>query len=137
MPKVDPSIYKLAGEFADVVRAHAIVESGENPEASYGDGGRAFGILQQHMAFVKDYIRFADIKPSDTVSEGQVKIAAAFYNMHRDEYYDRDRRDLLIQSYNKGYVGVFGVDRLRAPKYLADWHEAMNQIKAKNNTTKV
>jgi hypothetical protein len=46
--------YSVAGRWADVVHALALGESNENP-AAVGDGGRAFGILQQHPAFFKEY----------------------------------------------------------------------------------
>ena len=124
--KVDPAIYKIAGKWADVVRAHAIVESKEQIWP-YGDGGRAFGLLQVHPAFVKDYSRFADILPSDTWPEAEVKLVAAFYELHPGV-----DLDLLIQAYNQGYAGVMSEGR-RAPEYLANWHLAYNRIMAEKN----
>lgn len=129
---VDPSIYKLAGEFADYVRAHAIIESGEQVVA-IGDGGQAWGLLQMHPAFVQGYIHFTDIGTHDTWPEAQVKMCATYYRMR---LLPNTPLDLVVQGFNLGWAAVTRGEPpdhqpKRNPDYLRRWSEAYQRIRAK------
>lgn len=121
---VDPSIYRLAEEFADYVRAHAIIESNEIVVA-VGDAGQAWGLLQMHPAFILDYGKFAGISVHDTWAEAEVRICAAFYRLQPGKAID-----LLVQAYNLGVKAVFD-DGQRNPTYLQRWGEAYQRIRSK------
>jgi hypothetical protein len=121
--------YSVGREFADAVRAFAMIESGENTQAG-GDGGRAFGLLQMHPATFKRYygchMRFAPAL-NDTWEDAQIKCCAAFLAVHRWGEASQDQRDLIVQAWNIGEAGVF-VDGKRNPEYLARWLEAYEKI---------
>lgn len=120
--------YSVAGRWADVVHAIALVESSENPFA-VGDHGRAFGLLQQHPAFFFQYYgKVAEFRATveDTWIEAQIKCAASFF-----EIYDHLGFDLAVQAYNQG-VAVFSSD-LRAPEYLAKFNAALNRVRSLKN----
>lgn len=123
---VDPSIYKVAGEFADYVRAHAIVESNEQVVV-VSDGGQAWGLLQMHPGFVEEYIHFANIATTDTWAEAEVKICAAYY---RIRLLPNTVLDLVVQAYNLGWKAVM-VDGKRNSDYLRRWSEAYQRIRSK------
>ena len=122
--------YSSAAEFADEVRAFAIIESGEN-EYAIGDGGQSFGLLQMHPATFKRYygvqMRFAQ-NLSDTWTRAQIKSCAAFLAAHGWSGASQDERDLIVQAWNLGEAGVF-IDGRRNPEYLARWLAAYDQIK--------
>lgn len=122
--------YSAAVEFADEVRAFAIVESNES-ETATGDGGESFGLLQMHPATFKRYygaqMRFAP-NLSDTWTRAQIKACAAFLAAHGWTGASPDERDLIVQAWNLGEVGVF-IDCRRNPEYLARWLAAYDAIK--------
>jgi hypothetical protein len=121
--------YSIAVEFADAVRAFAIVESNENP-AQIGDGGQSFGILQMHPATFKRYYgcqtRFAQ-NLSDTWTQAQIKCCAAFLLALAWTTSGPAQRDLIVQAWNLGEAGVF-IDGRRNPEYLARWQSAYAQV---------
>ena len=122
--------YSPAVEFADEVRAFAIVESAEN-ESKIGDGGRAFGLLQMHPATFKRYygaqMRFAQTV-GDTWTQGQIKACAAFLLAHSWRSAGQAERALIVQAWNLGETGVF-VQGRRNADYLARWLAAYDQVK--------
>ena len=67
--------YSGAGSYALHVQALAQIESGEDV-GQIGDGGRAFGILQQHPSFFLQWCR--DVSVADTWWQAQINAAAAF-----------------------------------------------------------
>ena len=116
--------YSGAGEFADIVHALAIVESDENPQA-LGDGGRAFGILQQHPAFILDYYMkgpFPHLQ-SDTWVDVQIKCAANFFYF----WIETLGLDLAVEGYNLGIGAVKQGKRNVA--YLGKFTTALNKVK--------
>lgn len=126
---MDAIDYSIAGRWADVVHALAIVESSENPSA-IGDHGRAFGLLQQHPAFFYQYygkVAAFRAEVSDTWIVAQIKCAASFF-----ELYDHLGFDLVVQAYNQG-VAVFSRPEVRAPEYLEKFTAALNRVRGLNN----
>lgn len=116
--------YSVAGEYAQWVRALAIVESNEQP-GKIGDGGRAFGILQQHPAFFAEYGLTVDefaIKLSDDWNTAQIKAAARFFLV-----WEHLGLDKIVQAYNKGPTAIINGDR--ALDYLQRFHNALNSIR--------
>lgn len=116
--------YLIAGKWADEVHALAIIESGESPMVS-GDGGRAFGILQQHPSFFLAWYGRATPSVSDTWSQAFVKAAATFF-----DHYATEPLDLVVQAYNQGETAVFK-QGVRAPEYLAKFTMALTKIRTK------
>jgi hypothetical protein len=121
--------YSPALEFADLVRAFAIIESGES-DTKIGDGGQSFGILQMHPATFKRYYgcqsRFGQTL-SDTWTEAQIKCCAAFLQVHEWGRATPAQRDLIVQAWNLGEAGVF-IDGRRNPQYLARWQAAYARV---------
>lgn len=110
------SDFNLAGPWKEEVRALAL--GPENPpldEGASGDGGRAFGILQQHPAFFSEYYGTNGFPASvkDTWTQAQIKAAASFFQAHKDQ-----PLDLVVQAFNQGVSAVFDKG-VRAPEYLA------------------
>jgi hypothetical protein len=132
VPKVNPDDYKLAGKWANHVRA--LVEGDEDPSgeidpAGHNDGGRAFGPLQQHPAFFLQYYGEQGFNPelTDTWVQAQIKAAAAFLEEHSRDF----PLELVIQAYNQGCHAVFGAG-VRAPAYLAKWKAAYARLTGSN-----
>jgi|SRR6266478_8574538 len=117
---VSPSIYKLAEEFADDVRALAIIESGETV-IQVGDSGQAFGLLQMHPAFVKDYSRWTNIAPNDTWAQAEVKMTASYFRIN-----EIHGIELLVQGFNLGLHAV--LTGKRNLEYLTRWQAALKRI---------
>lgn len=120
--------YSIAANWADVVHAIAIIESNENP-AQTGDGGRAFGVMQQHPAFFQEYYgRCKDFPASvtDTWVEAQIKAAASFF-----ELWEHLGLDLCVMAYNLGINAV--MNGARNPGYLARFSDALNRVRAKKS----
>lgn len=117
--------YALADRYANYVHALAITETNECPTMT-GDGGRAFGILQQHPAFFAEYYRpIGEFKAevSDTWIDAEIKACACFWSM-----WEHRGVDLVVQAYNQGITAVM-VDGVRAPEYLAKFTEALNKVR--------
>ena len=125
--------YSPALEFAEPVRAFAIVESNES-ETKIGDGGQSFGILQMHPATFKRYYgcqsRFA-ANLSDTWTQAQIRSCAAFLQAHSWTTSSQSIRNLIVQAWNLGEAGVF-IDGRRNPEYLARWLAAYAQLTGVN-----
>jgi hypothetical protein len=123
--------YSCAYDFANEVRAFAIVESGEDPH-KVGDGGRAHGLLQMHPATFQRYygsqLRFAP-NASDTWVEAQIKACAGFLRVRGWRIASQDERNLIVQAWNLGEYAVFVKGR-RNPEYLARWLEAHDKVKS-------
>jgi hypothetical protein len=114
--------YSIAGEYADEVRAFAIIESAEN-ELQVGDGGQSFGLLQMHPAtFKRFYIAILRFPPAtdDTWTTAFIKACATFLRTHLWLNADQAERDLIVQAWNLGEQAVF-VEGKRNPEYLARW----------------
>ncbi len=136
----DPSI---AGRWADEVHALILTEHwGHLPSEAclwrcpFGsnDGGRAFGILQQHPDFFRDYYRETGGTPiagflasvSDTWTVAQIKAAATFF-----ETWDSMALALVVQSYNQGIQAIR--NGVRAPEYLDRFNQSLAKIRAGKN----
>lgn len=115
-----PINYSSAGPWAEHVRALAVIESGEDV-GRIGDGGRAFGLLQQHPAFVMQWYRSVDV--TDTWWNAQIKAAAAFLA----HYVNAIGLDLTIQAYNRGVAAIENGER--NADYLARWTDAYQRIR--------
>jgi hypothetical protein len=118
--------YGVAGRWKDVIRA--LVEGDENPSGdivAVGDGGRAFGILQEHPSFFWQFYGRngfdADVK--DTWTVAFIKAAASFFEHYCREY----ELDLMVQAYNQGARAVF-IQGMRAPGYLAKFHAVYDKL---------
>ena len=123
--------YSIAGEYADEVRAFAIIESNED-EYRIGDGGQAFGLLQMHPAtFKRFYIAVLRFPPAtdDTWTTAFIKACATFLRTHLWLNADQDERDLIVQAWNLGEQAVF-VEGKRNPEYLARWLAAYEKTQA-------
>src|SRR5215469_2293966 len=118
--------YSPAGLYSNEVRAFAIIESGENPQA-VGDGGQAYGLLQYHPATLAHWYARAQMSVSDTWEAASIKACAAFLNYFSFATASPEQQDLVIQSHNLGVAGVFA-DGRRNPVYLARWHQAYAAI---------
>ena len=121
--------YELAGEYADVVRALAIVESGEQPNA-VGDNGQARGLLQLHPSQFRQYYGasatfLADVH--DTWVEADIKCCAAYLDK-----WNNISLDLRVQGWNLGINAV--VEGKRNPEYLAKVDAALNRIRGEGTT---
>ncbi|MFZ1975785.1 MAG: transglycosylase SLT domain-containing protein [Candidatus Acidiferrales bacterium] len=116
--------YSLAGAHADVVHALAIIESNESVSA-IGDGGRAFGLLQQHPSFFKEYYGRAVAFPQSvehTWPEAQIVAAASFFEMN-----EQMGLDLIVQAYNLGVEAVRNGQR--NPAYLSQFKATLARLK--------
>jgi hypothetical protein len=122
--------YDAAGKWAMQVRALAMGESNESPYM-FGDGGCAFGLLQQHPSFFIEYYD-TDAFPAsvtDTWWQAQIKAAAAFL----ETWESKLGLDLAVQSYNQGVVAVTK-NGVRAPEYLARFTANFNKLKGQKET---
>jgi len=130
--------YSGANELAQVVRAFAIIESGEK-ESAVGDGGQAFGLLQMHPATFKRYygaqMRFAP-NVRDTWAVAQIKACAAFLSAHQWASAPQPTRDLIVQAWNLGEAAVFLKGR-RNEKYLARWLDAYEKLNKKDEPSAI
>lgn len=126
--------YSIAGEYADEVRAFAIIESNEN-EQQIGDDGQSFGLLQMHPATFKRFysaiLRFAPAT-DDTWTTAFIKACATFLRAHLWLNADQDEHDLIVQAWNLGEQAVF-VEGKRNPEYLERWLAAYDAIKGRRN----
>lgn len=129
--KVNPGIYKLAGEYAPYVRAFAIHESRED-QYVVGDGGRAFGLLQMHPAtFVRYYYAAKDRwapHVDDTWTVAFIKACCAFLEAHNFLNLREVERGLVVQAWNRGEAAIY-LEGKRAPEYLDAWDRALNQVR--------
>ncbi len=117
--------YSAAGPWAQIVHALAMTETNEQPRL-VGDGGRAFGILQDHPPFIAEYYRTDSAfpaKPNDDWITAEIKAAATFLDENDDQ-----PLDLCIQAYNQGETAVF-TNGVRAPEYLARFTANLNKLK--------
>jgi hypothetical protein len=127
--------YSVAEELAEVVRALAIAESGENPH-QVGDGGRAYGLLQMHPATFKRYYgtypqgRFAPAV-SDTWAAAEIKACAAFLEWHGYDADGQEQKDLIIQAWNLGEAAVF-LEHRRNAMYLRRFLAALERVRGVN-----
>ena len=120
--------YYLAGEYADYVRALAIIESNED-EAKIGDGGQARGLLQQHPAHFKDYYGRSKNFPARTNHtwiEAEIVTCASFLDMELTTF----SLALVIQAHNLGVQAV--LDGKRNPIYLQRFDNALNRVRAES-----
>ena len=110
--------YTIAQHWSVVVRAIAMTESNES-ETGLGDGGQAYGLLQQHPAFFIHY--YKDVGLHDTWTDAYIKACAAYlsyavprltlagaiqaYNLGVAAYKNGNRNlpywDRFVQNYNK------------------------------------
>jgi hypothetical protein len=118
--------YSVAGEYADHVHALAVIESGESLDL-FGDGGQAFGILQQHPSYFIQFYRetgpFA-AETDDTWWTAQIKAAARFLNTWEPEF----GMDGAIMAYNLGVEAYKQGKRNEA--YLSRWSDAYQKIRS-------
>jgi len=124
--------YSAAGDYADEVRAFAIIESGEN-EYAIGDGGQSLGILQMHPAtFRRYYCAILAFAPAtdDTWTTAFIKACATFLRAHLWLNAPQEERDLIVQAWNLGEHAVF-VEGRRNPEYLARWLAAYDNTRRK------
>lgn len=114
--------FAIAGDHADIVHSLAIIESNENP-AAVGDGGRAFGLLQQHPAFFTEfYMAVPDV--ADDWPTAQIRAATEFF----DKWLDRLGLDLAVQAYNRGIEAIKRGQR--NPEYLARFSNAYQHVRS-------
>jgi len=116
--------YSVAGKWARHVRALAIIESNENPEAM-GDGGRAFGLLQMHPArFLEEahHGGLLAIGVADTWATAQIRAAAAYFERMADKPVA-----LVVQAWNLGVHAVFDHGENNSP-YYERWLIAFKRI---------
>jgi len=122
--------YLAAAEFHDVVRALAIIESGED-ERAHGDEGLAFGLLQLHPpTFLRYYGCLKNrFQPHvlDSWTTAQIKACAAYLYAHKWGNASEEQRDLIITAWNLGEAAVF-IEGKRNPSYVARWREAYARI---------
>jgi len=121
--------YSIAVEFADQVRAFAIIESQERPYAT-GDDGQAFGLLQMHPDTFKRYYGCAGRFPAgvkDTWTEAQIKACAGFLLMHDWQHANQAMRDKIVVAWNLGEAAVF-LEKRTNEAYLARWKVAYAKI---------
>jgi hypothetical protein len=114
--------YSVAGCLSNVVRALAIIESGEDEQA-IGDGGQAYGILQYHPATLVHWYALGGMSVRDTWTTASIKACTAFLR-----YFDflnavLAQQNLIIQAHNLGVAGVFTLGR-RNLEYLGRWQQA-------------
>jgi hypothetical protein len=129
----------IAGRWADQVHALILTEHwGHVVEPAclwrcpFGsnDGGRAFGILQQHPDFFRDYYRESGGAPlakflasvDDTWTVAQIKAAATFLELN-----DTLPLDLEVQAYNQGLQAVR--NGVRAPVYLDRFNQNLAKLR--------
>lgn len=120
--------YAIAGEYAQWVRALAIVESNEHP-AMVGDDGQAEDILQMHPAtFAQYYVGVANLE--DTWTEAQIRACANFFA--KCEYLDQnpDSPDLRVQAWNLGVHAVLAGSRNQG--YLAKFTQALFRVRGES-----
>lgn len=112
--------YSAAGPWKNYVRALAIIETGENPNAPPSDDGKAYGILRQHPAFIMDYWQSEGpyAVKDDTMTVAQIKAAACFFERHLHPL----GLDLCVQAYNVGLAGV--QEGRRNLQYLENFKKA-------------
>jgi hypothetical protein len=117
--------YEIAGPWALHVRALAMGESAEIATL-FGDGGCAFGVLQQHPSFFSEWygVGAFPASASDSWVTAQIKAASAFL----DRYVPTRGLDLTIQAYQAGATAVF-IDGKRNQEYLDRWTENFNKLK--------
>lgn len=130
--KVDPNDYKYAGRWENHVRALSMGDEDPSQDAEpsgHNDGGRAFGLLQEHPAFFSRYYGkcgfAADVK--DTWTIAMIKAAAAFFQTWEQAY----PLELVVQAFNQGSHAVF-VDHTTAPEYLAKWKSQFDRLTTAN-----
>lgn len=124
--KVDPSDFKVARQWSKVVQALSQGDEDSSGDiGAIGDGGRAFGILQEHPAFFLAYYGRVGFVPDvrDTWSQAFVKAAAAFFEIHTKDH----DLDLCVQAYNQGSTAVF-INGVRVPEYLAKFHAIYDKL---------
>ena len=117
--------YSIAGKWAQIVRALAMTETNEQPRM-IGDGGKAFGILQDHPPFMAEYYRTESPYPAEASDDwivAEIKAAATFLQEN-----DYEPLDLCVQAYNQGETAVFDKG-VRAPEYLAKFTANLNKLK--------
>jgi hypothetical protein len=123
MPLID---YSLAVPYHEIVRALAIIESGERP-FQIGDGGQAFGLLQIHPArFNETYnsdIYYA-AAVDDTWVSAEIKACAAFLHV-----WEPQPLDLRIQAWRLGTHAVFDLGK-RDPQYLERFSIAYQKVRS-------
>jgi hypothetical protein len=127
------SIFALAGAFEDIVHALAIIESNERI-AQIGDGGRAFGLLQQHPSFFAEYYGRSLLFPSSvshTWEEAEVVAAATYFG----RYIEILGQDGAVSAYNTG-VKAFN-DGQRNEVYIARWGNAFQDVRSGNHKCRI
>lgn len=96
------------------------------------DGGRAFGILQQHPGFFRQFYLTSGgtaIAPflasvDDIWTIAQIKAAATFLTLHESMGIA-----LLVQAYNQG---IDAIDHgVRAPVYLDRFYQSLNSVRGR------
>ena len=114
--------YQAAGQWADHVRALAIIESNEN-DTLIGDDGRAFGLLQQHPDFYDDWCCAID---GDSWATAQIRAAARFFTA----FMPLIDLDLTVQAYHLGADAVRRQGK-RDPQYLKRFSDAFQWVRSK------
>jgi hypothetical protein len=118
--------YSPAGKWALHVRAHAMIESQEDPNA-IGDDGQARGLLQLHPANFQIWYGRALAFPSNTTDtwiEADLKTCASFYDVHNRM--PGVSIPMIVQAWRLGISAVMA--GMRDAKYLALWQTAYDSI---------
>jgi hypothetical protein len=130
--KVNPIDYVAAGRWQNHVRALSVAN--EDPDQvidpqGNNDGGRAFGLLQEHPAFFRQYYGAGGFPAltSDTWTVAYIKAAAAFFQTWEYAY----PLALVVQAFNQGADAVF-VKHKTAPEYLEKWQAEFARLTCAN-----
>jgi hypothetical protein len=121
--------YSEAREFADEVRALAIVMSGED-ETMLSKDGRAMGLLQQTPVHWIRYARFLMPHDSDSWTTGQIRLCAAYLAQMQWTYSGQGRKDLIIMAYKLGEDAVFNRG-YRDDEFVANFKAELAKVRTK------
>jgi hypothetical protein len=128
----DPSVYQVAERHADVVRALAVIESGED-EAALGQGGKAFGLLQMRPGAFAQLYHPTEQDADDTVSEAQVKACARYLSVYRFLSSTVEQQKRIIMAWSLGEYAVF-VDGREDEQYYNRWLDAFKRLGSEART---
>jgi hypothetical protein len=126
--------YSIAGAWADHVHALAMVETGGNPDAPDGDGGRAKGLLQIHPADFVQYCGRCKLFPllvGYDWTQAQIICCASYLEIEVPQFEElspRNGLDLAIQGWNKGVAAIRS--GIRNQTYLDKWTDFFQKIRS-------
>jgi hypothetical protein len=101
------SSYSMGRPSEDLIKAIAIVESSNNPKA-IGDGGAAAGLLQIHMAVIKDVNRVygTSYKAKDRLDPTKSKdICRKYLTFYGELYTKRTGKSPTLEIYARCWNG--------------------------------